>query len=174
MLKKIDIKDLNLNPMTMISDEWWLVTAGNQENGYNTMTASWGHIGAIWGHNAGKPSAIIYIRPQRFTKEFVDREDMFTLSVFEKKYKRQLGYLGSHSGRDEDKIKTAGLTPVFDHNTTYFAESKMVFVCKKLYHAPVLESGFVDQSIIEDFYPEKDFHEMYIGEIVEVLSEQDS
>lgn len=69
-----------MNPMTLISDEWMLITAGTQERGYNTMTACWGHMGAIWGHGEGLPTTIIYIRPQRYTKEFIDREEFYTLS----------------------------------------------------------------------------------------------
>ncbi|MDR1867689.1 MAG: flavin reductase [Treponema sp.] len=172
--KNIDIQDLHLNPIEMIGEEWWLVTAGNKINGYNTMTASWGHIGAIWGrldekaHNL--PTAIVYVRPHRYTKEFMDREEVFTLSVFDKAYKKALTYLGTHSGRDEDKVTNAGITPVFDDGTSYFAEAKMVFICRKLYHAPLLEQGFVDKSLVENNYPQKDFHEMYIGEIVKILS----
>lgn len=77
--------------------------------------------------------------------------------------------MGSHSGRSEDKAKNAGLTPTFIENTTAFAEASMVFVCRKLYYAPLVESGFVDQSLIESNYPDKDFHEMYVGEIIKVL-----
>ena len=63
-----------------------------------------------------------------------------------------------------------GLTPVFDEDTTYFKEASLVLVCRKLYRAPLLEEGFVDKSIVADCYPEKDFHDMYIGEIVKVLA----
>lgn len=168
-LEKIDLKTLKLNPMTMISDEWMLLTAGNKKNGYNTMTVSWGHLGALWGHGKGYPTAIVYVRPQRYTKEFIDRENVFTLSVLGNEYKKQLAYLGSHSGRSEDKVKAVGLTPVFENESTYFAESKLVFVCKKLYHAPLQETGFVEKSLITENYPLKDFHEMYVGEIIETL-----
>ena len=88
----------------------------------------------------GLPTAVVYLRPQRYTKEFIDREEMFTLSVFDRAYKKALAYLGTHSGRDGDKISPTGLTPIFDENTTYFAEAEMVLICRKLYHAPLLES----------------------------------
>ena len=169
MFKKISIQDFELNPVTTISDEWMLLSAGNAENEYNTMTVSWGHLGAIWGHGKGLPTAIVYVRPQRYTKEFIDKEEVFTLSILENEYKQELAYLGSHSGRDGNKINKAGLTPFFDHNTVYFSEARMVLVCKKLYHAPLIEEGFVDKTLIEQNYPEKDFHEMYIGEIIEIM-----
>lgn len=168
-MKEIDVKELQMNPMTLIAKEWMLITAGNEERGYNTMTASWSHLGSIWGHGGGMPTSTIFIRPQRFTKEFVDREEFYTLSFFPEGYKQQLAYLGSHSGRDEDKVARVGLTPVFEGDCTYFKEASMVMVCRKLYRAPILEEGFVDKSVVEDCYPEKDFHDMYIGEIVKVL-----
>ena len=158
--------------MDMIAKEWMLVTAGNESRGYNTMTASWGHLGAIWGKGGGLPTAVIYLRPQRYTKEFVDREELFTISVFPEEYKKALGYLGSHSGRDGDKVAQAGLTPVFGEDTTWFAEAKLVLICRKLYHAPLQPEGFVDTSIISQCYPQSDFHEMYIGEIIKVLTAQ--
>lgn len=168
-MKEIQVKDLQLNPMTLISDGWMLITAGNEQNGFNTMTASWGHLGAIWGTNKGLPTATVYIRPQRYTKEFVDREEEFTLSFFSNDYKRQLAYLGTHSGRDEDKVAKMGLTPEFVDNTTYFKEADLVLVCRKIYKAPLVEDGFLDKEIITENYPEKDFHTMYIGEIKKVL-----
>lgn len=171
-MKEIAYADLQFNPATLIGNEWLLITAGNQENGYNTMTASWGHLGAIWGisgHGSNLPTACIYIRPQRFTKEFVDREEYFTLSVLEEKYRKELAWLGCNSGRDGDKFKATGLTPAFIGSTTYVAEARLVLVCRKLYHAPLLESGFVDPRLVPENYPEKDFHEMYIGEIEKVL-----
>lgn len=168
-MKEISVSELQMNPMDLIAKEWMLVTAGNESRGYNTMTASWGHLGAIWGHGGGLPTAVIYLRPQRYTKEFVDREELFTLSVFPEEYKKALGYLGSHSGRDEDKVAAVGLNPVFGEDTTWFAEAKLVLVCRKLYHAPIKAEGFVDESIIDDCYPNRDFHEMYIGKIEKVL-----
>ncbi len=169
-MKEISIKDLRINPCTEISEGWMLLTAGCEERGYNTMTCSWGHIGSIWGHGKGLPTAIAYVRPQRYTKEFVDREELYTLCFFPEGYKKQLAYLGSHSGRDEDKVAKVGLTPVFGDGFTYFAEASLVLVCRKLYRAPLKEEYFIDLSIVADHYPHKDFHDLYIGEIVKVLT----
>lgn len=171
-MKKISVSELRLDPLTAIPKEWMLLTAGCEERGYNTMTASWGHLGAIWGHGGGLPSSVVYIRPQRYTKEFVDREELYTLSFFPEEFKKALGYLGSHSGRDEDKVAKAGLTPVFGDGYTYFAEAKLVLVCRKLYRAPLVAEGFVDRSIIDECYRAGDFHDMYIGQIVEVLVDE--
>ena len=168
-MKEIPVSELSLNPMTMIAKEWMLVTAGNRSRGYNTMTASWGHLGSIWGHGGGLPTAVIYLRPQRYTKEFVDREELFTISVFPEQYKKDLGYLGVVSGRDKDKVAATNLTPVFEEDCTYFEQAKLVLVCRTLYQSTLTEAGFVDKSILADHYPNKDLHEMYIGEIVKVL-----
>lgn len=168
-MKEISVSELQFNPMTIIAKEWMLVTAGNEQRGYNTMTASWGHLGSIWGHGGGLPTAVVYLRPQRYTKEFVDREELFTIAVFPEECRKALGYLGSHSGRDGDKVAAAGLTPVFEGDYTYFAEAKLTLVCRKLYRAPIVPEGFLDKSIIDEYYPQRDFHDMYIGEIIKVL-----
>ena len=97
------------------------------------------------------------------------QQPYFTLSHFAPKYKKALGYLGCHSGRNEDKIKATGLTPVFSDGITYFAEADLVFICRRLYQAPFLEKGYTDKELIDFNYPDRDFHEVYIGEIVKVL-----
>ena len=168
-MKEITYQELNINPITEISDGWMLLTAGTEGN-YNTMTCSWGHIGAIWGHGRGAATAICYVRPQRYTKEFMDREPLYTLCFFPEGYKKQLGYLGSHSGRDGDKVAAAGLTPIHGDGYTYFAEAKLVLVCRKLYQAPLVEEGFHDKSVQEANYPNRDLHDMYIGEIVKIFA----
>lgn len=168
-MKEIPVQDLTMNPMTLIGREWMLVTAGTQERGYNTMTASWGHLGSVWGHGGGMPTSVIFIRPQRYTKAFVDREQLYTLSFFPETYKKQLAYLGSHSGRDEDKVAAVGLTPVFDGECTWFAEAKLVLVCRKLYRAPLVEEGFLDRAVLDESYPNRDLHDLYIGQILRVL-----
>lgn len=171
MFKEVDIKTRQVNPIALFGDDWMALTAGNGRDGYNTMTVAWGHIGALWereSHSNILPTAICYVRPGRYTKKFMDKEPYFTLCHFSDK-KKALGYLGTHSGRDGNKIKTVGFTPVFDGNAVYFAEADAVYFCRKLYQAPLLESGFKDRELIDFNYPQKDFHEMYVGEIIKVL-----
>ena len=100
-MQEISYKDMKFNPFNLIGGEWMLITAGD-EHSCNTMTASWGHLGCLWGNN--DPSAVVYIRESRYTKEFVDEEPYFSLCVMDKSFKKQMAYLGSTSGRDEDKI----------------------------------------------------------------------
>jgi len=166
-MKEIRFSELDINPYTAIGEDWMLVTAGNEERGYNTMTASWGHLGSIWGHGEDGATSVIYVRRQRHTKQFVDREEFYTLSFYPKQYRRELAYLGTKSGRDEDKVAAVGFTPVFDGEWTYFAQASLVLVCRKLYQAPLQEACFLDQSIVQEDYPTRDFHDLYVGEILE-------
>lgn len=163
-MKEIDVNELSLEPVAAFRDDWMLLTAGTKERGYNCMTCSWGHIGNIWTG----ATAICYVRPQRYTKEFIDREGMYTLCFFDG-HKKELAYLGSHSGRDEDKLSKVGLTPIFEDGYTYYAEASLVLVCRKLYSATLREDCFADRSVVEKCYPDRDFHDMYIGEIVRIL-----
>lgn len=116
-MREISYRELMLNPMTMTDEKWWLITAGN-ESGCNTMTASWGHLGTVWGHGDGGATVVVYVRPQRYTKEFLDREERFTLSVMGEGYRKELGYLGSASGRDGDKLAHVGFRPMYLDGTT--------------------------------------------------------
>lgn len=168
-MKRIDINDFILNPYTKIAKEWMLISAGTSNDNYNTMTASWGHLGSIWGHGGGKPTVIIYIRPQRYTKQFVENSNYFSLCFFDEKYKNDLSYLGTKSGKDEDKVKKTSLTPLFDNKAAYFKEANTVLICRKLYKQDLKEENFIDKTLVEENYPLKDFHTMYIGEIEEVL-----
>lgn len=173
-MKQIAVEQLQLNPMTKIAKQWMLLTAGNESRGYNTMTASWGHLGSLWGHGGGLPTSVVYVRPQRYTKEFVDREELYTLSFFPEDCREKLLYLGTKSGRDEDKVAAVGLTPVFGADCTWFEEAELVLVCRKLYQAPVKPEYFLDKALMEDMYPDRDFHDLYIGEIVEVWVPDDT
>lgn len=166
--KKIDITEFNFNPYTTFAKQWPLLTAGT-EGDFNTMTISWGHVGSIWGVGGGMPTMNVYVRPQRHTKSFMDANDAFSVSVLPGGSKKELTYLGTASGRDGDKVKKVGLTPIFDHGTTYFEQAELVFICRKLYQSPILKSRFIDQQIVEKVYPQKDFHTMYIGEITKIL-----
>ena len=164
-MKEIPVSELRMNPMTLIGNEWMLLTAGTRDRGYNTMTCSWGHLGTLWN----LPTAVCYVRPQRYTKEFIDREEWYTLCFFDG-CKKELGYLGSHSGRDGDKIAAVGFTPVFEEGYTYIKEAKLVLVCRKLYRAPLREEGFLDRETLDRNYPQRDLHDLYVGQIVKVLT----
>lgn len=162
--KEIKIEDLKFNPFTKIGKEWMLVTAGNEEK-HNTMTAAWGGVGFLWNKNV----ATAYIRPQRYTKQFVDDNERFTLSFYDASYKDALSLLGTKSGRDCEKEKEAEVTPYYVDGTTAFEEAELILVCKKLYHQEMSGEFFDDKDTDEKCYPLKDYHIMYIGEIEKVL-----
>lgn len=161
MLKEFDIKNLEFNPFKRIARDWCLITAG-QKGSFNTMTASWGGVGILWN----KEVATCYIRPQRYTKEFVDREELFTLSFFPDGCRKALNLCGTVSGRDHDKPAEAGITPVFSDGTVWFEEANLVLVCRKLYAQPMTEESFIDKKVLSQNYPAMDLHTIYIGEIV--------
>lgn len=162
--QEVNISDLSFNPFSKIGSQWMLITAGD-ENGCNTMTASWGGLGVLWGKNV----ATCYIRPQRHTKSFVDSNDRFTLSFYGEEYRNALNLCGTKSGRDCDKIKEAGLTPMFIEGSTAFEEAEMIFVCKKLYAGELPPEHIVEKEIDTKWYEQKDYHTMYIAEIIKVL-----
>lgn len=162
--KQITVEEITDNACKLIGKDWMLVTAKKGEQ-INTMTASWGGIGVMWGKNV----AYIVIRPQRYTKEFVDANECFSLTFFSKDYKKQLGYLGSVSGRDEDKITNAGITVAYHNEIPYFSEGRLVLCCKKLFAAPMHAEEFLDSSLLEKWYPNNDLHTLYIAEITDVL-----
>lgn len=161
MLTEFDIKALSFNPFERIGSDWCLISAGTKES-YNTMTASWGGVGILWN----KEVATCYIRPQRYTKEFVDREEFFTLSFFPDGWRSALAFCGKYSGRDHDKAAETGLTPLFTDNTVTFEQANLVLVCRKLFAQPMTESSFVDREVLEKNYPKMDLHTIYVGEIV--------
>jgi len=163
--KEINIESLKINPFVMLNKEWGLLSAGNAER-YNTMTIAWGSMGVMWN----KPTFVVVVRPQRFTKEFVDSNEMFTMSFFPSSCNNALQILGTKSGRDCDKVLESGLTPLFLDSAVAFEEAHTIFVCKKLHGGQQLNPvNFTDKSIDAKIYPDKDYHYYYTGEIVKVL-----
>ena len=162
--KKINPTDISESIFDLIGKDWALVTSGNAEK-FNTMTVSWGGAGIMWG----KPVAFTFIRPQRYTFEFTEKSGYYTMSFFDEKYRDALKLCGSKSGRDVDKVAQTGLTPAFtEGGIPYFAEARLVLVCKKLYSQFLNSESVVDEETVSKWY-DNDFHKMYISVIVEVL-----
>ena len=136
---------LDINPFTKLSKEWALVTAGDKEKS-NTMTVSWGGTGVLWGKNV----VFIFIRESRYTKDFIDNGEFFSLSFLSE--------------------KGAGLTPAFRHNIPYPDEANLVFLCRKMAAVPIEEASFTDKAIMRQWYGDHDMHTMYVGEIIEVAA----
>ena len=160
-LIEIKPKEIRENAFNLIGKDWFLLTAGNRDQ-FNTMTAAWGGFGVLWHKNV----CTVYVRPQRYTYEFLEKEDIFTLSFLSNEYRDALKYCGSNSGRDVDKVAETGITPLFsERGGIYFQESKLVIECKKIYFQDLDPEAFLDSSIMDN-YPGRDFHRMYIGEII--------
>lgn len=161
-MKKINPKDLDQNAIKLIGEQWMLITAGGPDN-FNTMTASWGAMGELWY----KPVAFLFIRPQRYTYEFVDNREMLTLSFLPEEYRSALRFSGSHSGRDTDKVAETGLTPfTTEAGNVAFREASIVLECRKLYKGNMKAEAFIDKTIIDKAYPGGDFHTTFVVEIV--------
>ena len=171
--KSINPKELQGNIFESIDDKWFLITAGKDETGglWNTMTASWGGMGIMWG----KPVAWCVIRPVRYTYEFMEQADYYTLSFLPEQYRKQLNILGTKSGREIDKKIESGLTPALFtpdtenlKNVVSFEEAETVLICKKLYYQDIDPANFIDKELDKN-YPKKDYHRMYFGEITSCL-----
>lgn len=162
--KNIAAEELSSNSFKLIGDDWLLITA-EKDGKVNTMTASWGGLGVLWG----KKVAYIVIRPQRYTKEFVDSSTHFSLTFFDSSYKDKLQYIGSVSGRKEDKIAKASLTVRKVNDTPFFEEASVAMICKKLYAQDLKKECFLDSNIPTKWYPNNDFHMLYVAEIESVL-----
>jgi flavin reductase (DIM6/NTAB) family NADH-FMN oxidoreductase RutF len=163
--KNISPDQLDFSPFRLIGKEWMLITAESQGK-VNSMTASWGGLGVMWGKNV----AYVVIRKSRFTKELVDTSESFSLAFFDhEKYQKMLSYMGSVSGRDEDKIEKSGLTVAHQNGVPYFTEAKTVLLCKKLCRQYIAPESLIDDSIDGQWYSDSDYHDLYIVEVEEIL-----
>lgn len=164
---EIQPEALSGNVFKLFGADWPLITAGNLKS-YNSMTAGWGGFGVLWRRNV----ATIYVRPQRYTFQFLNKESFFSLSFFNEKYREVLNFFGSKSGKDVDKAKETGLTPVeFEEKTIYYKESDLVVILNKLYHQDFNPGNFTAIKP-EEIYPAKDYHRIFIGEIVKILKKK--
>jgi flavin reductase (DIM6/NTAB) family NADH-FMN oxidoreductase RutF len=157
--------DIRHNPFQIVGRDWMLITAGKPDS-FNAMTASWG----TWGHLWERDVAICYVRPQRFTYGYMERSIVYTLSFYEEPWRPALEYSGSHSGRDVDKARETGLTPFqTPGGAVAFEQARLILECQKLYFGDIKEEGFVDNALVNEIYPRKDFHRFYVGLITRVL-----
>ena len=163
--REIGTLELGDNPFQLIDKDWMLITAGSATD-FNTMTASWGGLGSLWHRHV----AFAFVRHQRYTYQFMEKAEAFTLSFFAEQYREALRFCGTNSGRDVDKIKATGLTPVTSSaETIYFQEARLVLLCRKIYAQDLAKSYFTVPEIATKIYTAGDFHRLYIGEITTAL-----
>lgn len=158
----MNIDKYNVNVFEKFNKEWALVTAGDISN-FNTMTISWGGFGTLWN----KSVVTVYVRKSRYTHQFLNNNEYFTLSFYSDNYKRDLGILGSKSGRDTNKVSLTNLTPKQIDNTTTFNEASTTIVCKKLFSCD-MDIKRIPSDIKDNFYKDNDIHTIFIGEVVSI------
>lgn len=155
--------DFNADSFQIFNQDWALVTAGTPSH-FNTMTIAWGGLGTLWG----KPVATVYVKPVRYTHEFLEENEYFTVSFYPKEYRKALGVLGSLSGRDTDKVAKSGLTPRFLEQGITFTQARATLVCRKIYRQD-LDASAMPADVVENFYRTEAPHTMYIGEVLDVI-----
>ena len=162
--KMIRIEDFNANTFDIFSRGWMLLTAGSFETGkFNTMTVSWGMMGTFWA----KPVVMIGVRPQRYTAQFMEDYDTFTLCALPETLRESLAYCGAHSGREGDKLGKCKLTPMRAEyvEAPVLAEAELVIECKQLYTHQIGAKNMAEKMIVKKWYPEHDFHKLYMAEV---------
>lgn len=162
--KQITPAQLNINPFTLIGDEWMLVSAAKPDGKINFMTASWGGMGVLWGKNV----CFIFVRPSRYTYEFTEASDNISLSFFTRDYRSMLSFCGTKSGRDTDKAAACGLHPELENGFVRFGEAKTTIFTKKLYASQFEEKYFTVNPPADS--PDN-LHKMYICEITGIKTE---
>lgn len=153
---------LELDIFSRYEDKWALVCAGD-ETGWNAMAISWGGLGTLWE----RPAATVYVKPIRYTWQFLQKNDKFTVIFLPESMKKAVGIMGTHSGRDGDKAALAGLTPVFLDGCVTFAEAETTLVCRKMYTQD-MKRDTMPADVIADYYTEEEPHTIFIGEVIEI------
>lgn len=163
---EIKASQINENIFKLISKDWMLLTAGRSDS-YNTMTANWGFMGEMWGHDTVE----VVVRPERFTRGFIEKEGRFTISFFPDEMTKALEVMGTHSGRDYDKMRYPGLSAEeLPSGQITFCGARLVIECDVVYHDRFDADKFIDRHILDNWYkPEQGgLHERYYGRILRV------
>lgn len=161
--KQISPEQIPGNIIKLLSQDWMLITAGNTTSS-NTMTASWGGL----GHLYNKPVTFCFINPARYTYQFMEKGDTYTLTFYTETYRDALKYCGSHSGKNTDKTKNTGLTPILTPNgSPAFAEAWLIIECRKLVSQSLTPESLSNEALRNE-WTGKPMHKMYIGEILNI------
>ena len=155
--------EISTEIFSYFNKKWALLTAGTKES-FNTMTNSWGGMGTLWG----KPVVTVYVKPIRYTWQFMEKNDVFTVSFYPEEYRKDLTLLGELSGRNGDKIARTSLTPKFLVEGVTFAQAEVTLVCRKLY-AQDLDRTAMPENVRKTIYATEDPHRMFIGEVIDII-----
>jgi flavin reductase (DIM6/NTAB) family NADH-FMN oxidoreductase RutF len=164
VFQPLEVDSLEFNPFTKIGKGGALVSAGTKAKA-NTMTVSWGGFGVLWGKNV----VFIFIRDSRYTKEFIDNSEFFSVSFLGNEYKESIDLCGNYSGRDVDKMSKAGLTWNYKHSIPFIDEGNFILICHKLSATELSHESFIAPDI-KDWYADGDMHTMYVAEIMDFLA----
>lgn len=148
---------------SQFNDKWALLSAGTKDK-HNTMTISWGGMGTLWF----KSVVTVYVKPCRYTYQFMNGNDYFTVSFYPEEYKKALTLMGSKSGRDMDKDAASGLTVKDLEKAITYEEAELTLLCKKIYFQD-MEPANMPQDVVQQHYTTEEPHRMFIGEVVEVI-----
>ena len=158
--------NFNTDIFTKFDKDWALLCAGDMDD-HNAMTVSWGGMGTLWG----KPVVTVYVRHSRHTFSYMEKNEYFSLSFYPSQYKKALALMGRKSGRDCDKEKEASLSAVKMGESVSFKEAETTLICKKLYFDDIEMKDMSDE-IVSEFYPTGDIHRLYIGEVVDIITQE--
>lgn len=166
-LHSVDPKTLDMNLAELLRSRGALLTAGTKA-GCNTMTIGWAQTGVVWG----KAVCTVYVRPERYTYQFMEAQDYFTVSFLPETEKKTIALCGSKSGRDTDKVAACGLTVEYGTGgAPYFAQAELVLVCRKLYVQDLDLGPVTDEAVLGFYKPgQGGIHRAYTGEIVEAYT----
>jgi flavin reductase (DIM6/NTAB) family NADH-FMN oxidoreductase RutF len=174
--KSVSPQDISMKPVHLFGKVTPLLCAGTPDN-FNSMIIGWGSVGYIWG----LPFASVYVRPTRYTFEFIERNMYFSINCFSENAKDALADQGTKSGRDIDKMHYPGLTPLFSYEAPCFNEANLIIICRKMYTQmmqPELLCGDYKTDVLNKYYStgesKQNFHMIFYGEIMHVLDKDDS
>lgn len=162
-----DFEKQAYNVFSMFNNQWGLLSCGKSDH-YNCMTISWGSLGSLFGDpNAAKPVATVYINESRYTAEFMNACDTYTISFFSDEYQKDLALLGEISGRDQNKLAKTSLTPVFKNGVVTYPQASITLVCKKLFMQS-MHDGHVYSDEVKLIFDAEPPYRMFIGEIIDI------
>ena len=163
-MREVAVTELSVDVVNLWMNQWLLLTAGTIDD-CNMMTVAWGSIGCMWS----KPFAQVVVRPQRYTRKYIEQSDSFTLCAFPEKYRKDLQTLGTLSGQNGNKLSKTRLTLKASKRVAApsYNEAGLILECRKIYYQDMDPRGFVDKTI-QDNYAANDYHRIYFGEILSV------
>ena len=172
MKREINVLEYATEILTALNKGILVTTKAGEK--VNTMSISWGTLGIEWG----RPIFTLFVREHRYTREMLDQNPEFTINVPVGPYeKKVIGYCGTYSGRNTDKIQDMNLTleEPLEITVPGLKEFPLTLECKVLYRQ-LQDKNLIPQEIREKDYPQdvdstaplanKDFHVAYYGEIV--------